>query len=130
MSVSAGRTRPSGGGGGVTPRDGAWPWGRLVLVLVLAGPQLMAPPSQRCARPKAWSAKEAPGLPHTWRLHMGAAHVVVGPRIWYAPGIDPVISRVLSACPTAGPTATVLGGGGVQGGGGGGVLQWLSAVPM
>ena len=37
---------------------------------------------------------------------MGAAHVVVQAGIGYAPGIDPAISRGLSGCPTAGPTAT------------------------
>ena len=68
------------------------------------------PSVSRCARPKAWGAKEAPGLPDTWPLHMGAANVVVRPRIWYALGIDPAISRVLSACPTARPTVTREGG--------------------
>ena len=73
------------------------------------------PTVSRCAGIPAWGAKEAPGLPYTWPLHMGAARVVVRPRVWYAPGIDPAISRVLSAYPTSGPTATVCvwGGGGL-----------------
>ena len=53
------------------------------------------------------------GLPQsrghcTW----GAAHVEVRPGIRYAPGIDPAISRVLFACPTAALTTTVCWGGG------------------
>ena len=65
------------------------------------------PTVSRCARPRAWGAKEALGLPHTWPLHKQGTHVVVRPRIWCAPGIDPATSRVLSA--TAG------GGGGAIG---------------
>ena len=90
------------------------------LILVLAGTCGLWPHVSRCAKPKAWGAKEAPGLPYTWLLHMGAAHVVVCPGIWYALGIDPAISRVLSACPTAGLTATIPGGREEERGGGGG----------
>ena len=68
-------------------------------------PPARGPTVSTCARPKAWGAKEASGLPHTRPLHMGAGHVVVRPGIWYAPGTDPEISRVLSACPTAETTA-------------------------
>ena len=113
------------GGGG-----GDWGGGGR-LVLVLAGPRPMAPPSQGVQGLR----HVLRGLPHSRPLHMGAAHVVVRPGvwyapgfgmprdlvcpgIWYAPGIDLAIPRVLCACPTAGPTATA-GEGGWGGGGGG-----------
>ena len=58
-------------------------------------------------------AKEAPGAAsHPWPLHMGGLPVWgCAPGFGTPPGIDPAISRVLSACCTAGPTATANGGG-------------------
>ena len=64
------------------------------------------------------------GLPHPRPLHMGAARGVLHPGIWYAPGIDPAISQVLSACPTAGPKFWGRGAGYLEWGrGGGGVVE-------
>ena len=79
-----------------------------------------APPSQRCARPKAWGAKDAPGATsHPWPLHMGGRPCGGAPRdLVRHPGIDPAISRKFFACPTAGLSATV--GVGLRGGVGGG----------
>ena len=63
-----------------------WGPGGGVLVLILGGPRPVAPPSQRCARPKAWGAKE--GLGATSRLataHGGPPMGGVRPGIWRAP---------------------------------------------
>ena len=90
-------------------------------VLVLADPR--GPAVSGVQGQRGGVLRKPRGLPHTRPLHLGAAHVGVRPRIWYAPGIDPAISRVLSACPTAGPTATVWGGVGVGGSTGGAEVE-------
>ena len=79
----------------------------------LVGARPVAPLSQRRARPKAPRGYLTP----LSTAHQGRPCGGFAPGFCTPPGIDPAISRVLSACPTAGPITTVRGRGGGGGGG-------------
>ena len=62
--------------------------------------------------------------------HMGSAHAAIrSPRVWYALGIDPPISRLRLGCPTAGPIIPWGEGGGQLRRAGGRVAE-LGRLPM
>ena len=117
--LTVGQRPPKGGGGGFWEGRSGGASGFIFGFDSLAGTQPVAPPSAGVQGRRHAALRK----PHTRPLHMGAAHGVGRPGIWYAPGIDPAISRGLSACPSAGPTATVGGGGG-----GVGTRPWCLAL--